>query len=184
MEMKGERQIPVNQSVVWKALNDPEVLRASVPGCESLEEKGNDEYQATILAAVGPVRARFQGNMAIVESNPPTSYKLRFEGQGGAAGFANGEASVHLEPDGDQTILNYVTEARIGGKLAQIGSRMIEGTARKMADEFFDNFINQLTSPEPAHQKPSAAAKQIPSWVWPAVGIVIAAIAIAYALVD
>jgi carbon monoxide dehydrogenase subunit G len=141
---------------VWAALNDPEALKAAIPGCESMERIGDDEWRATMAAKVGPVSARFAGTMKMTESTPPTGYTLKFEGQGGAAGFANGEAKVTLAPtEGGQTALTYVVKAQVGGKLAQIGSRLIDGAAAKIANEFFERFSLQLAPagaalPEPA----------------------------------
>ena len=125
--MTNSRLIPAPPAAVWAALNDPEALKASLPGCESLERVDDTTWRATVAAKVGPVSARFAGTMKIVESAPPDGYTLRFEGQGGAAGFANGEARVSLAPaDGDATTLTYDVKAQVGGKLAQIGSRFID----------------------------------------------------------
>jgi len=145
MEMTSTRVVPAPVAAVWQALNDPAALKASIPGCESLERIGDDEWQATVAAKVGPVSARFNGKMRMADIMPPTGYTLKFEGQGGAAGFANGAARVTLAPaPGDQTTLTYVVNAQVGGKLAQIGSRLIDGAAAKIADEFFTNFSAQF----------------------------------------
>ena len=145
MEMTSTRVVPAPVAAVWQALNDPAALKASIPGCESLERIGDDEWQATVAAKVGPVSARFNGKMRMADIMPPTGYTLKFEGQGGAAGFANGAARVTLAPaPGDQTTLTYVVSAQVGGKLAQIGSRLIDGAAAKIADEFFTNFSAQF----------------------------------------
>ncbi len=123
---------------MWEALNDPAALKACIPGCESMERIGDDEWRATVAAKVGPVSAKFSGKMRLTDIVPPTSYTLKFEGQGGAAGFANGEARVTLVPaPDDQTTLTYSARAQVGGKLAQIGSRLIDGAAAKLADDFF-----------------------------------------------
>ena len=141
MEMTNSRIVPAPVAAVWQALNDPAALKASIPGCESLERTGDDEWQATMTARVGPVSAKFSGKMRMTDSVPPTGYTLKFEGQGGAAGFANGEARVTLAPAADnQTTLTYVVNAQVGGKLAQIGSRLIDGAAAKLADDFFAKF--------------------------------------------
>ena len=141
MEMTSSRLVPAPVEAVWQALNDPAALKACIPGCESLERTGDDEWQATMAARIGPVSARFSGKMRMTDSTPPTGYTLHFEGQGGAAGFANGEAKVTLSPAAEnQTTLTYVAKAQVGGKLAQIGSRLIDGAAAKLADEFFDKF--------------------------------------------
>jgi uncharacterized protein len=145
MEMTNTRVVPAPVAAVWKALNDPATLKACIPGCESLERIGDDEWQATVAAKVGPVSARFSGRMRMTDIAPPTGYTLKFEGQGGAAGFANGEARVTLAPAAhDQTTLTYVAKAQVGGKLAQIGSRLIDGAAAKLADDFFARFSAQF----------------------------------------
>jgi len=145
MEMTNSRVVPAPVAEVWQALNDPAALKACIPGCESLERTGDDEWQATMAARVGPVSAKFSGKMRMTDSTPPTGYTLHFEGQGGAAGFANGEAKVTLSPANDnQTTLTYVARAQVGGKLAQIGSRLIDGAAAKLADEFFEKFSAQF----------------------------------------
>jgi uncharacterized protein len=145
MELTNSRVVPAPVADVWKALNDPAALKACIPGCESLERTGDDEWQATVAAKVGPVSAKFSGKMRMTDIVPPTGYTLKFEGQGGAAGFANGEARVALAPaPGDQTTLTYVAKAQVGGKLAQIGSRLIDGAAAKLADEFFAKFGAQF----------------------------------------
>ena len=150
MEMTNTRLVPAPVDAVWRALNDPAALKACIPGCESLERTGDDEWQATLAARVGPVSAKFSGRMRMTDSTPPTGYTLKFEGQGGAAGFANGEARVTLAPaPQDQTTLTYVAKAQVGGKLAQIGSRLIDGAAAKLADDFFEKFGAQF-APEPA----------------------------------
>jgi carbon monoxide dehydrogenase subunit G len=133
---------------VWAALNDPEALKASVPGCESLERVDDTTWKATVAAKVGPVSARFSGTMKIVDSAPPDGYTLRFDGQGGAAGFANGEAKVTLAPaEGNSTLLGYAVKAQVGGKIAQIGSRLIDAAAAKIADEFFTRFSDRVALP-------------------------------------
>jgi carbon monoxide dehydrogenase subunit G len=149
--MTNSRVIPAPRAAVWAALNDPEALKASLPGCESLERIDDSTWKATVAAKVGPVSARFTGTMKIVESTPPDGYTLRFEGRGGAAGFANGESKVALAPAGDDaTTLTYHVKAQVGGKLAQIGSRLIDGAAAKIADEFFARFSELLAAPAPA----------------------------------
>lgn len=141
MEMTNTRIVPAPPATVWAGLNDVETLKASIPGCESLERVSDDEWRAVVAAKVGPVSARFSGTMRIVDSTPPSGYTLKFEGQGGAAGFANGEAKVTLLPtEGGETALTYVVKAQIGGKLAQIGSRLVDGAAAKIAEEFFARF--------------------------------------------
>jgi len=145
MDMTGEQIIPQTQDVTWKALNDTQVLKACIPGCESIEQSGDNEYEIVMTAKVGPVSAKFKGKMILADIVAPQSYRLTFEGQGGVAGFAKGEASVNLTPQDDGTKLSYTAHAMIGGKLAQIGSRLIDGVAKKIAGEFFAKF-NELVS--------------------------------------
>lgn len=141
MDMNGEARIPAPQAVVWDALNDPEALKQAITGCEELERDGDNAFKARVRAKVGPVSARFGGRVELQDLNPPHSYRIVGEGTGGAAGFAKGGAIVQLEADGpDETILKYDVDASVGGKLAQIGSRLIDGAARKMADDFFTKF--------------------------------------------
>jgi len=140
MEFTGTYRIPAPRQVVWEALNDPGILQQAIPGCEEMKRVSDTEFEARVLAQVGPVKARFSGRVRLQDLNPPESYVLLGEGQGGAAGFARGQARVMLAEEDGVTMLRYVAEANVGGKLAQIGSRLIEGTARKMADQFFGRF--------------------------------------------
>jgi uncharacterized protein len=141
MKMSGENQIPASREEVWAALNDPVALKESIPGAQEVEKVGDDEFTATVQAKVGPVRATFKGKIKLTDMDPPNGYTITGEGSGGAAGFAKGGAKVALR-DGEAggTVLAYDVDAAVGGKLAQIGQRLIQGTARKMADEFFSNF--------------------------------------------
>ena len=140
MDMTGEYRIPASRETVWKALNDPEVLKRSIPGCDDLQMTSATEMTAKVSAKVGPVSAKFSGKVTLSDINPPVSYKISGEGQGGVAGFAKGGAEVNLVAEGSETILKYKATAQVGGKLAQIGSRLIDGTARKMANDFFNRF--------------------------------------------
>lgn len=147
MEMSGEQTIPASQAETWAALNDPEFLRHCVPGCESIEQVGDAEYSVLMTARVGPVAARFKGRMRISDARPPEAYALAFEGQGGVAGFAKGSASVKLTPAGEAgTLLEYTAKANVGGKLAQIGSRLVDAAAQKVAAEFFRAFNERMTA--------------------------------------
>jgi carbon monoxide dehydrogenase subunit G len=146
MEMTGEQLIPQSQAVTWKALNDTEVLKACIPGCESIEQTGANDYQLVMVAKVGPVSAKFKGKMTLSDIVEGQSYKLAFEGQGGVAGFAKGEASVSLSPTDGGTKLAYACNAMIGGKLAQVGSRLIDGVAKKIAGEFFAAFNKRVSA--------------------------------------
>ena len=129
MEMSGRYRIAAPRDVVWSALNDPEMLKQAIPGCEELTKVSDTEYTAKVTAKVGPVKAKFTGKVQLSNIDPPKGYTISGEGQGGAAGFAKGGADVSLEEDGDGTVLNYEVKAAVGGKLAQIGSRLIDGTA-------------------------------------------------------
>jgi carbon monoxide dehydrogenase subunit G len=147
MEMNGEQLIPVPQAEVWRGLNDPEVLKKCIAGCESIEKVSDTEYRILMTAAVGPVKAKFTGKLLLQDLNPPNSYSIAFEGSGGAAGFGKGGASVKLTPEGSSTRLAYNAKATVGGKLAQIGSRLVDGVARKMADDFFVKFNAIMAGP-------------------------------------
>lgn len=154
MDMSGEYRIPAPREQVWAALNDPEILRQAIPGCDELVKHSDTEMEAKVTAKVGPVKAKFAGNVRLENINAPVGYSIVGEGKGGAAGFAKGGADVSLAEDGDGTILTYNARAEVGGKLAQIGSRLIQGTAKKMADEFFGKFSEIVG----ADQAPGAAA--------------------------
>ena len=139
MKMTGQERIPASREAVWAALNDPEVLRACIPGCESLEETGENELAATVKVKMGPVKASFDGEVELQNINAPVSYTIRGEGKGGVAGHASGGADVRLEEDGTDTLLHYDVDAKVGGKIAQLGSRLIDSTAKKLAGQFFGN---------------------------------------------
>jgi uncharacterized protein len=147
MEMNGSRTVPADIDTTWRALNDAQVLKACIPGCESVERVSDNEYRLTMTARVGPVSARFSGRIVLADIVAPTSYTLSFEGQGGAAGFANGEARVTLTANEPGTRIDYQVKAQIGGKLAQIGSRLVDGAAAKVADDFFARFADRLGGP-------------------------------------
>ena len=150
MEMNGSRTVPADIDTTWRALNDPEVLKACIPGCELVERVSDNEYRLTMTARVGPVSARFTGRIVLADIVAPTSYTLSFEGQGGAAGFAKGEARVALADNNPGTRIDYQAKAQVGGKLAQIGSRLVDGAAAKVADDFFARFADRLGGPLPA----------------------------------
>jgi uncharacterized protein len=164
MEITGEQSIPLPQQRVWEALNDPAILRACIPGCESIERVSDTEYKVAITASVGPVKARFNGKLALSDLHPPHSYALAFEGSGGPAGFGRGTARVMLVPDGESTRLTYKADATVGGKLAQIGSRLIDGVAAKMSEDFFTKF-NAVVAPQ-APSVPEAPKAGRPPWPW------------------
>ncbi|MSO77943.1 MAG: carbon monoxide dehydrogenase [Alphaproteobacteria bacterium] len=184
MDMTGQHRIAARRGRVWAALNDPAILQASIPGCEELVKASESEFTAKVRAKVGPVSAAFTGKVTLADLNPPESYTISGEGQGGVAGFARGGAEVRLEEDGDGTILHYKANGTVGGKLAQIGSRLIDATARKMAEDFFTRFAAQVEQQpddppapkaasepaqpgaQPAASPTAAPAPGIPMWAW------------------
>ena len=149
MEMTGEFRIPAPRQRVWEGLNDPEILKSSIPGCQTIEKLSDTEFTAKVLAQVGPVKANFAGKVTLADLNPPQSYTIAGEGTGGVAGFAKGSAKVNLDEDGGATVLHYAVQAHVGGKLAQIGSRLIDSVARRMAENFFTRFVTAV-APEQA----------------------------------
>ncbi|HKF73007.1 MAG TPA: carbon monoxide dehydrogenase subunit G [Stellaceae bacterium] len=164
MDMTGEVRLPAPREMVWRALNDPEILKQSIPGCEEIQKLSDTEMTARIAAKVGPVSARFSGKVTLSDLDPPNGYTISGEGQGGVAGFAKGGAQVSLKDDSGGTMLAYKVQAQVGGKLAQIGSRLIDATARKMADEFFTRFAGAVS----AAAAPVAAAAGAPTGASPA----------------
>jgi len=159
--MAGERRIPAPRDLVWQALNDLVVLKAAIPGCESLEKLSDTAMKATVAVRIGPISARFTGKMSIADSDPPNFYRLSGEGQGGVAGFAKGSAEVRLTADGAATLLAYDVRMQVGGKMAQLGARLIDASARQMADAFFIRFA-ELVAP-PLAEQPVAAAPAVPA---------------------
>jgi uncharacterized protein len=141
MEMHGELRIPAPRAEVWDKLNDAETLKSCIPGCETVEKTSDTEFAAKVVARVGPVKATFSGKVTLTDLNPPAGYTITGEGTGGVAGFAKGSAKVALDDVGAETVMRYGVQAQVGGKLAQIGSRLIDSTARKYADEFFSRFV-------------------------------------------
>jgi uncharacterized protein len=150
MDMTGERRIPAPRQMVWDALNDPGVLKASIPGCESLEKLSDNQMKAIAAVKLGPISARFTGNVLLSEIDAPNSYRISGEGQGGVAGFAKGGAAVKLTDDAADTLLSYQVNAQVGGKLAQLGARLIDASAKQMADTFFDRFSKEVQAMSPA----------------------------------
>src|SRR6266705_2760574 len=149
MEMHGELRIPAPRQRVWERLNDPETLKSCIPGCQTVEKLSDTEFTAKVVAKVGPVKATFTGKVTLSDLDPPTRYTITGEGTGGVAGFAKGSATVELAEEDGETVLRYGAQGQVGGKLAQIGSRLVDATARKMADEFFSRFVGVM-SPESA----------------------------------
>lgn len=150
MDMTGEHRIAAPREEVWAALNDPDVLRACIPGCEELEKTAETTMRAKVVQKIGPVKAKFDGEVELVNINPPHGYTIQGEGKGGVAGFAKGHADVALAEDGGETVLTYTAVATVGGKLAQLGSRLIDSTAKKLAAKFFDNFHKHVTQEDQA----------------------------------
>jgi carbon monoxide dehydrogenase subunit G len=145
MTMNGSVTLPADKEKVWGALNDPEILKKSIPGCQEMTRNGDDGFAATAKVKIGPVSATFKGNVKLTDMDPPNGYRISGEGNGGIAGFAKGGAKVALsEAEGGGTVLNYDVEANVGGKIAQLGGRLINGVAKKYADEFFSNFAKEL----------------------------------------
>jgi uncharacterized protein len=168
MEMTGEYRIPASRDAVWQALNDPDVLKQCIPGCDEIEKSSDTEFSAKVTAKVGPVKAKFSGAVTLSDIDPPNGYTISGEGTGGAAGFAKGGAKVALADDGNETILTYDVNATVGGKLAQIGSRLIDSTSKKMANEFFSKFaevVGEQWAKDAAAEEPNVetAATAIPA---------------------
>jgi carbon monoxide dehydrogenase subunit G len=193
MEMEGSRTLAATQQQAWEGLNDPEVLKACIPGCEKVERAGDDKYTVGMAVKIGPVSAKFSGRITMSDVNPPESYTLTFDGQGGPAGFGKGTAKVRLAPAGTGCELTYAVQAQVGGKIAQVGQRLIDGVARSMAEDFFKRFDDEMSKRYPpaapaadaapagmaatAAPAPSGDAKPsggVPGWVWIAVAVAIA----------
>lgn len=188
MEMQGSRHLAISQQRAWDALNDPEVLQKCIPGCEKVEATGENQYAMVMAVRIGPVSARFNGKIMLADVRPPNSYTLNFEGQGGAAGFGKGSAKVALAPptEGGGCELTYQATAQVGGKIAQVGQRLVDGVAKSMAEDFFKRFDEEMQRrhPEAAEAEaagpasaaaPAKSSKPIPLWLWLAIGIAIAA---------
>ena len=161
MELQGERLIPASVDATWAALNDPETLKACIAGCESLERSGDDAFTAVVALKVGPVSARFKGNLQMTNIQAPNGYTINFDGQGGVAGFGKGSADVALTPDGANTLLKYNARATVGGKMAQVGARLIDAAAGKITEDFFKAFEAQLqpaAAPQAANSAVDSAA--------------------------
>jgi len=180
MEMSGEQIVPALQAEVWRGLNDPEVLKTCISGCESIEKLTDTEYTVVTTAAIGPVKARFRGRLLLADLDPPNSYSLSFDGQGGAAGFGKGSAKVSLAAEGAGTRLSYTVKAQVGGKLAQIGSRLIDGVAKKLADDFFTAFNQKIAGPAPPAAEPAVETAPGAAPLWWAVAIIAAMFLLAY----
>jgi len=172
MDMTGEKRVPASRDTVWAALNDPEILKVAIPGCESIEKKSDTQFSAKVALAIGPVKAKFSGEVTLADLDPPNGYTLSGTGSGGVAGFGKGEAKVSLSDDGEGTIIAYQVHASVGGKLAQVGQRLIDSTAKKLADQFFTNLSNHLGGGKedaaPPAATPASAATPTPATAAPA----------------
>lgn len=169
MEMTGEFSIPAPREAVWQALNDPEVLKRCIPGCDEIVKRSDTEFDAKVTAKVGPVKTTFTGQVILSDIDPPNGYRISGEGKGGAAGFARGGADVTLESRDGGTLLRYTVTASVGGKLAQVGSRLVDGVAHKMADQFFTRFTEQVRpAVAAAPEVPAEAAVEAPPVAAPA----------------
>ena len=157
MKMNGEFRVPTDRETVWRALNDPEVLKECLPGCQEIEKTSDTEMTATLTIKVGPVKATFKGGVTLSDLDPPNGYTLSGQGQGGTAGFASGEAKVKLVEEGGETVVQYDVDAKVGGKLAQIGSRLIDSTAKKLSKQFFNSLAEKLGGGEEAEAGVEAA---------------------------
>jgi len=174
MNLKGEQLISASREDVWNALNDADILAKSIPGCESLEKTEDEGFTATVRASVGPVKAKFKGQVSLENLDPPNSYTLKGEGKGGAAGFAKGSADVTLSDENGQTKLSYEVKANVGGQLARIGGRLIDATAKKLSDEFFTNFKQEVEGPvsedvsaeEPTEKEQTVERKGLSPIIW------------------
>jgi len=166
MEINGEYQISISQEAVWAALNDPEVLKQCIPGCESLEKESDTEFSAKVTMAIGPVKARFNTHLSLEDLNPPESYTIVGESKAGAAGFGRGKARVTLTPQDGGTLLRYDADFKVGGKLAQVGSRLVVGATRKIANEFFSAFSATLDPAAVRLDDDTAAAAPKNSRIW------------------
>jgi uncharacterized protein len=179
MEMQGSRQLAVTQQQAWDALNDPEVLKTCIAGCDKIEATGEHQYAIGMSVKVGPVAAKFAGKIALSDIVAPQSYTLAFDGQGGVAGFGKGTAKVSLQPNAQGCMMSYTANAQVGGKIAQMGQRLIDGVAKSMAEDFFKRFDEEMQRRYPAtvtgENRPSAlqtaapapsSSSGIPVWVW------------------
>jgi carbon monoxide dehydrogenase subunit G len=195
MEMQGSRELAITQQQAWEALNDPEVLKQCIPGCDKVESTGPDAYSIGMALKIGPVSAKFTGKITLSDINPPQSYTISFEGQGGPAGHGKGSAKVQLTPTGKGHTLSYLVQASVGGKVAQLGQRLIDGAAKSLAEDFFKRFetalqekypesapTQSLGAPEQGASTESDIAKakraKIFGWLWPVVAGVVGGVAV------
>lgn len=191
MDMQGNRQLAVTQQQAWDALNDPAVLKTCIPGCDKVQASGENQYAIGMALKIGPVSAKFTGKITLSDINPPASYRLSFEGQGGPAGFGKGSAAVTLTPNTDGCELSYTVNATVGGKVAQLGQRLIDGAAKSMAEDFFKRFDDEMQRQHPesyaakmvmgdvdAEPVSQAHNAGVPVWVWVGGAVVIVLLAL------
>jgi carbon monoxide dehydrogenase subunit G len=193
MDMEGTRALAVTQQQAWQALNDPEVLKLCIPGCDRIEPTGDDQYAVGLAVKIGPVAAKFSGKITLSEVVPPESYTISFDGQGGVAGFGKGVSRVRLSPqtEGPGCVLDYKVQAQVGGKIAQLGQRLIDGVAKSMAEDFFKRFDDEMQRRYPPAEPAAAASSastlpavapgadsgpMVPKWVWIVAAVAIAAV--------
>ena len=185
MEMQGSKALAITQQQAWDALNDPEVLKLCIPGCDSIEATGEGAYALVNAIKVGPVSAKFKGSLQLADVQAPSSYTIHFDGSGGAAGFGKGSAQVTLTPNEGGCELGYAVNATVGGKIAQVGQRLIDGVARSMAESFFKRFEEEMQRRHPAAAAEAPAVEPatggVPAWVWILVAIA-AILGVAWAL--
>ena len=163
MDLQGSRQLAVTQQQAWDALNDPEVLKVCIPGCTSIEPSGDNAFDLVNTVKIGPVSAKFKSTITLSDINPPASYTLNFEGNGGPAGFGKGTANVNLAPNDQGCELSYTVNASVGGKVAQVGQRLIDGVAKSMAEKFFKNFDEEMQRRHPAVEAPVVEGGEAPA---------------------
>ncbi len=189
MEMQGSRALAITQQQAWDALNNPEVLKTCIPGCDKVEPSGDNQYAVGVAVKIGPVSAKFNGKITLSDINPPNSYTITFDGQGGAAGFGKGNSQVTLSPpeEGQGCVLSYSVHASVGGKIAQMGQRLIDGVAKSMAEDFFKRFDDEMQRQYPGAYAAAAATPavvpaqgagtggKIPVWAWVAGAVVVLA---------
>ena len=173
MDVSGEYRLSVSRQAVWNALLDPEILQQCIPGCESFEKLADNHYQATVKTAIGPVKATFSSELRIVNAIPPESYRLEGQGKAGAVGFGRGAADVTLKEEGGETVLSYSADFQVGGRLAQIGSRLVVGATRKIADQFFSRLTGVIDEHAERVEPPRSAVRR--ELVWVAVTVVVVA---------
>ncbi|UUZ72645.1 carbon monoxide dehydrogenase subunit G [Polaromonas sp. P1(28)-8] len=191
MDMQASRQLAITQQQAWDALNDPAVLKTCIPGCDKVQASGENQYAIGMALKIGPVSAKFTGKITLSDINPPASYRLSFEGQGGPAGFGKGSAAVTLTPNTDGCELSYTVNATVGGKIAQLGQRLIDGAAKSMAEDFFKRFDDEMQRQHPesyaakmvmgdVDAEPAGGAHNagVPMWVWVGGAVVVVLLAL------